>query len=53
MRARARVNTGEPLAGVIISFERKLKELNPDLQELKYDIASLYAYIDKLVCAAP
>lgn len=30
-------------------FERKLKELNPTIQDLKYDIPSLYSYIDKLV----
>eukprot|EP00238_Polyblepharides_amylifera_P004479 CAMPEP_0196576666 /NCGR_PEP_ID=MMETSP1081-20130531/5875_1 /TAXON_ID=36882 /ORGANISM="Pyramimonas amylifera, Strain CCMP720" /LENGTH=104 /DNA_ID=CAMNT_0041895343 /DNA_START=112 /DNA_END=426 /DNA_ORIENTATION=+ len=39
-----------PLAmdGVCQMFEKKLKELNPTLKNITYDITDLYTYVDKL-----
>ena len=33
-------------AGIVAMFERRLKELNPALPTISYDIADLYAYLD-------
>lgn len=34
--------------GLCSMFERKLKELNPSLRSITYDIGDLYSYIDSL-----
>ncbi|GAB4821677.1 hypothetical protein N2152v2_008723 [Parachlorella kessleri] len=34
--------------GLCSTFERKLKELNPNLRSITYDIGDLYSYIDQM-----
>ncbi|KAK9810410.1 hypothetical protein WJX72_010282 [[Myrmecia] bisecta] len=34
--------------GICNTFERKLKELNPNLRNITYDIQDLYSYIDNM-----
>mmetsp|Transcript_20430 Transcript_20430/g.64920 ORF Transcript_20430/g.64920 Transcript_20430/m.64920 type:complete len:103 (-) Transcript_20430:24-332(-) len=34
--------------GVCQMFERKLKELNPGMRNITYDISDLYRYIDQM-----
>ena len=34
------------MAGIVSMFEKRLKELNPALPTISYDIADLYAYLD-------
>ncbi|CAI5727030.1 unnamed protein product [Peronospora destructor] len=40
------VNGG--MDGVVKMYEAKLKQLNPDLKNITYDIQDLYTYIDSL-----
>jgi len=35
--------------GVCGMFERKLKQLNPNMRDITYDVTDLYNYIDMLV----
>mmetsp|Transcript_19033 Transcript_19033/g.19769 ORF Transcript_19033/g.19769 Transcript_19033/m.19769 type:complete len:106 (-) Transcript_19033:86-403(-) len=34
--------------GIVKMYEHKLKELNPDIEHISYDISDLYNYIDGL-----
>jgi hypothetical protein len=36
-------------AGVIGMFEKRLKELNPNLRNITYDISDLYEWVETLV----
>lgn len=39
---------GAAMDALVKMYEHKLKELNPSVQNITYDIADLYAYIDSL-----
>ncbi|CAF1787358.1 unnamed protein product [Brassica napus] len=39
---------GQAIDGICGLYERKLKEINPSLRNLSYDIADLYNFIDGL-----
>uniref|UniRef100_A0A7S2RIP2 Enhancer of rudimentary homolog n=1 Tax=Rhizochromulina marina TaxID=1034831 RepID=A0A7S2RIP2_9STRA len=41
------------LEGVVASYEARLKDMNPLVQHIEYDISHLHAYIDELAeCCA-
>ncbi|KAJ6828941.1 enhancer of rudimentary-like protein [Iris pallida] len=42
-------STAQAMDGICGLYERKLKELNPTMRNLTYDIADLYNFIDGLV----
>ncbi|KAF2570775.1 hypothetical protein F2Q70_00006325 [Brassica cretica] len=39
---------GQAIDGICGLYERKLKEVNPSLRNLSYDISDLYNFIDGL-----
>ncbi|CAB96836.1 enhancer of rudimentary [Arabidopsis thaliana] len=39
---------GQAMDGICGLYERKLKEINPSLRNISYDIADLYNFIDGL-----
>eukprot|EP00252_Welwitschia_mirabilis_P027821 TRINITY_DN9697_c0_g1_i1.p1 TRINITY_DN9697_c0_g1~~TRINITY_DN9697_c0_g1_i1.p1 ORF type:complete len:104 (-),score=16.52 TRINITY_DN9697_c0_g1_i1:228-539(-) len=41
-------STSQAMDGICALYERKLKELNPTLRNITYDIADLYNFIDGL-----
>ena len=46
-------SVGGALDAVVKMYEHKLKELNPNVQNITYDINDLYTFIDGLydICA--
>jgi len=37
-----------PPAGICAEFERRLRELNPQLRSITYDIGDLYSWVDNM-----
>lgn len=35
-------------AGICAEFERRLRELNPQLRSITYDIGDLYSWVDNM-----